>query len=61
MSCRCEHKKLMSDLERVRRLAKGCAILEGATVGIFQRKDGTYDFELADKTDKPLIEFITPY
>lgn len=72
MSCACEHKKLGSERDRIRRLAKALAEIEGAIVGIYKRSDGTYGFTTisddgqplhadADATGKTIIEFITPY
>lgn len=62
MSCACENKKLGSELARIRRLAKGYAQMEGSTVAIVKKGDGTYDFcKVTDEIDKPIIEYITPY
>lgn len=62
MSCACENKKYSQDLERIRNLAKAYAKLEGVTVSILKRKDGTYYFEAVSQENKTnIIEFITPY
>lgn len=62
MSCACEQRKMASDLERTRRLAKGCARLEEKTFIIFKRDNGTYGFQPeSEETDKPIVEYITPY
>lgn len=62
MSCACMNKKLGSELDRFRRLAKGYAKMEDATVAIYKNDDGTYGFSRADvEIDKPIIEYITPY
>ena len=44
MSCACERKKVMSDLERVSGLARKAAMLEGKVMAVFRRSDGTYGF-----------------
>lgn len=62
MSCACEHKRMASDLERVRRLAKSTAKMTDSTVAIWQNDDGTYDFRSAEsEITKEIIEYITPY
>lgn len=61
MSCGCEQKKLASEYERMRRLAKATARLRGATVALYRNSDGTYGVATDLETDKPIIEFITPY
>ena len=62
MSCACEHKKMGSDLDRIRRLAKAFALMEQKTVAIVQNSDGTYGFcALSGKITKPIIEFISEY
>lgn len=59
MSCACENKKLASDLDRIRRLAKALAIAEGKTVGIYINADGTYGFGTIDVVDNPITEYIS--
>jgi hypothetical protein len=49
MSCACERKKIMSELEHVRELAKKLAIMEQSMVVIYKKADGTYSFALADE------------
>ncbi len=61
MSCACEHKKLASEYERMRRLAKTTALLHDKTVALFRKEDGTYDFTIDTEIDKPNIEYISPY
>lgn len=61
MSCGCEQKKLASEYERMRRLAKATARLQGVTVALCRNGDGTYSIATDLETDKPIIEFITPY
>lgn len=62
MSCACEHKQMDSDLERMRRMAKACARLEGATMAIYRKSDGTYGIEReSGETDKMIVEYITQY
>ena len=62
MSCACENSSLGKERERIRRLAKAWAKMEGKTAVLFLRDNGSYDF--ADKnteTDNKIIEYITPY
>ncbi|MCF0219321.1 MAG: hypothetical protein HUK14_06025 [Muribaculaceae bacterium] len=62
MSCACENKKIGSDLDRIRKLAKAFALTEQATVVLFQNQDGTYGFcPLTEKITKPIIEYISEY
>lgn len=62
MSCACEHRKLGQEYERIRRLAKGFAQMEGETVVIYRNQDGTYNFAVpSDENDKEIVEYITPY
>lgn len=62
MSCGCENRRLASEIDRARRLAKGLAILEQATVALYRSADGTYGFAVLDRIeDKEIIEYITPY
>lgn len=62
MSCACEHKKLGSDLDRIRGLAKKFAQMEQTTVAIVQNSDGTYGFcSFSEKITKPIIEYISEY
>lgn len=62
MSCACENRKMASDLDRIRRLAKAFAKIEGADVAVLCNSDGTYSFQLASlPTDKTIVEYVTPY
>ncbi len=62
MSCACEHKKLGSDLDRIRKLAKAYAQMEQTTVAIVQNADGTYGFcSFSDNITKPIVEYISEY
>lgn len=61
MSCSCENKRLSSDYERIRRLAKSAAKLNGETVGIYKKDDGTFGLANETERDKSIIEYITPY
>jgi len=62
MSCACEHKKTNSDIERIRRLAKACAVMEDAIVVIYSNTDGTYGFcKASSEIAKPIVEYITQY
>lgn len=62
MSCACEHKRLGSELERVRKLAKAYARMQGETVVLYLNGDGTYNFTLASaEIDKPIVEYISQY
>lgn len=44
MSCSCIRKKIMSELEHVRELAKKLAIMEQTMVVVYKKADGTYSF-----------------
>lgn len=61
MSCACEQKRLSSEYERMRRLAKATAKLEGQTVALYKNGDGTYGFTTDIETDIPIVEYISPY
>ncbi len=61
MSCACEHIKMSSQYERMRRLAKVTAGIHGQTVALYQNEDGTYDFTTDTEIDKSIVEFISPY
>lgn len=55
MSCRCENKKRMSELERVSELARKAAILEQRVMAIHQRADGSYTFD-SDTHKEDIVE-----
>lgn len=62
MSCACEHKKLSSEYERMKRLAKACARLQEQTVGLYKNPDDTYAFCVVTETsDKQFLEYLSPY
>ena len=61
MSCACEHKKMSSEYERMKKLAKTTARIHEQTVALYQNDDGTYDFTTDTEINKPIIEFISPY
>lgn len=61
MSCACENKRYSSEYDRIRRLAKASAMIQETTVAIFANPDGTFDFTTDTETDKPIVEFISPY
>ncbi len=62
MSCACNNRRLAQEYERIYRLAKGLARMECKDVVIFRNADGTYGFIQAGKeTDKPIVEYVTPY
>lgn len=62
MSCACEHKKLSSEIDRIRRLAKATAKLHGCEVVLYRNEDGTYNFaDINTDIDKPIIEIISQY
>lgn len=62
MSCACEHKRLGSDLDRIRRLAKAYARMEQTTVAIVKNGDDTYGFcSISENISKPIIEYISEY
>ena len=44
MSCACERKKAMSDMERVSGLARKAAMLLGKIQAVYVNSDGTYGF-----------------
>lgn len=59
MSCDCENKKKSSEYERMYRLAKACAKMEGAIMELRQSDDGTYSFNRVGVEGKgKLIEYI---
>lgn len=45
MSCGCEHRKLLSERERVSELARKAAVMEQCMYVVYRRKDGTYGFD----------------
>lgn len=55
------HKKLGQERDRIRRLAKAWAQSENEVVVLYQNTDGTFGFCAIGETDKPIIEYITPY
>lgn len=58
MSCSCERKKMMSDLERVSGLARKAAMLLGKIQAVYVRGDGTYDFRSADEMEgEEVVEY----
>ena len=61
MSCACEHKKLSSEYERMRRLAKATACMNECTVALYRNEDGTYGISTDEKPDKEIVEYITQY
>lgn len=61
MSCGCEHKKLASEYERMWRLAKATARLQGNTVALYRNDDGTFGISPDLEINKNVMEFITPY
>lgn len=62
MSCACEQKKLGSEYDRIRKLAKDFARMEQTTVAIYSNTDGTYDFcSVSVEINKPIVEYLTQY
>lgn len=61
MSCACEQKKLSAEYERMWRLAKASAQIQGITMCLYMNDDGTYNFTSDLNINKQLKEFITPY
>lgn len=62
MSCACNNRRLAQEYERIYRLAKGLAVMEGKDCVIFKNEDGTYGFLAADREiDKEIVEYVTPY
>lgn len=44
MSCWCDNKKRMQDIERVRSLARIAAKMDRSVYVLYEKKDGTFDF-----------------
>ena len=65
MSCGCENKKMATEIERIRRLAKALAKIENEIVGIWLNDNGTYGFckesVISEEIEDKIIEYITPY
>lgn len=62
MSCACEQKKLSEEYERMKRLAKSYACMQGETVALYMKTDGTYDFATTpDNKEIKIVEYISPY
>lgn len=62
MGCGCENKKLASELDRIRRLAKAYAVMERCTVVLYRMADGTYGFcTESENTTNTIIEYISQY
>lgn len=62
MSCACENQRLGREIDRIRRLAKAMAVMEGKLVVIYRLPDGTYGFRCAgEEIEYPITEYITPY
>lgn len=62
MSCACENKRMGQEIERIRRLAKAWAKMEGVTAVLYKKEDGTYGFtSISEEIVKPIVEYITPY
>lgn len=58
MSCACERKKMMSDLERVSGLARKAAMLLGKIQAVYVNVDGTYGFCGVDELKgKDVVEY----
>lgn len=45
MSCSCDNRKLLSELDRVSELAKKAAVLDGCIYCVYLKPDGTYAFD----------------
>ncbi|MDE7465010.1 MAG: hypothetical protein K2M59_03925 [Muribaculaceae bacterium] len=53
---------MSKEIERIRRLAKGWARMEGQTAVLYQKDDGTYGFSaITEEINNPIVEYITPY
>lgn len=62
MSCACEQKKLSSEYERMKRLAKAAAKLRDETVALCRNPDGTYRLAFPDeKLTGEAVEYFSPY
>lgn len=62
MSCACENRRMREEIERIRRLAKAWARMEGNTAILYKDDDGTYGFtSIAEDSGKNIVEYITPY
>jgi len=59
MSCGCENKRKASEYERMRKLAKACAVMEGCIVELRRCDDGTFTFNRTGVEGKgEIIEYI---
>ncbi len=62
MSCACENQKLSREKDRIWRLAKKLAKLEGKNVIMYRNENGTYDFATTlPEGNKHIVEYITPF
>lgn len=61
MGCACEHKRLAGELDRIRRLAKIAAALDGVTYAVYDNGDGTYGFCAAAEARKKIVEYVSKY
>lgn len=61
MSCGCMNKEL-STVEKMRELAKKAAIMEGKIYIVYQKNDGTYQFQTKGLPfNGKLVEYVYPY
>lgn len=53
---------MSQEMERIRRLAKTWARMEGKTAVLYKNEDGTFGFTSAtEEIDKIIVEYITHY
>lgn len=59
MSCGCENRKRMLDIELMRSLAKKFAAAEGCVCILYRSKDGTFGFVCEDvEFEGEMIEYV---
>lgn len=61
MNCGCMNRRLSSEHERMRRLAKMTARMREETMVLYRNEDGTYGISPIGYEKSDIIEYITPY
>lgn len=63
MSCNCNNRLLAQEYDRIYRLAKAFARMEGKEAVVFKNDDGSYGFKAAQEIEEDynIIEIVTPY